>query len=143
MSTPTMLNWLVPGRSGTATVQLVTLVQVRGHSSPLSQMVLTFTGAAPLTYATSLLTWMVEFTMNGEAIFMSTCRMAFCAWESQDLILIEGFSTEKPLATKALYLASSNGPLTAVLRGPFISSCKARKYMRRKVGLLYILAVFG
>src|SRR5258708_38547807 len=48
MSTPTTLNWLVPGCSGTVTVQLVTLVQVRGHSTPLNQMVFTFTGAGPL-----------------------------------------------------------------------------------------------
>src|SRR5260370_14259828 len=121
MSTPTTLNWLVPGRRGTVTVQLVTLVQVRGHSTPLNQTVFTFTGAVPLTYATSLLIWTVGFTANDEATAKSCCRMAFCAWESQDLILVEGFSTEKPFATKALYFASSKGPLPAVLRGPLTS----------------------
>src|SRR5579872_7224521 len=137
MSTPTTLNWLVPGRSGTATVQLVTLVQVTGHSTPLNQTVLTFTGAVPLTCATSLFIVTDGLTVKLEVFSAAICdAMMFCAWESQGLMFELGSSNAKPLATKALYLASSNGPLLAVLRGPLTSSCNARQYIRRKVGLL-------
>src|SRR5712671_1853808 len=52
-----------------------------------------------------------------------------------------GLSTLNPLATKALYLASSNGPLTLTSRGPMISSLRPRQYMRRKVGQENMLLV--
>src|SRR5260221_11987768 len=101
MSTPTTLNWLVPGRSGTATVKLVTLVQVRGHSTPLSQTVFTLPGAVPLTYATSLLTTTVGLTVKLGAFSAAICEaMLLWAWESQGLMLELGSSTIKPLATK-------------------------------------------
>src|SRR5260221_10436670 len=137
MSTPTTLNWLVRGRSGTATVQLVTLVQVRGHSTPLSQTVLTFTGAVPLTEATSLLIITDGLTVKLGAFSAAICEeMLLWAWESQGLMLELGSSTVRPLATKSFYLASSRGPLLFTLSGPLTSSCNARQYIRRNVGLL-------
>src|SRR5882672_7583147 len=131
MSTPTTLKVFVPGLSGILAVQFVTLVQVNGHSAPLSQTVLMATGALPLTRATSLLITTPGFTVK-LAVFSTAIfeAMLSCACVSHDLRLEFGSSTVKPLATKALYLASSKGPLLAIFRGPFTNSCKARQYMR-------------
>src|SRR5271157_2794949 len=52
-STPTILNWLVPGWSGILTIQFVTVVQFTGQGIPLNHSVLTGNGAVPLTVATS------------------------------------------------------------------------------------------
>src|SRR5208283_3576813 len=108
-----------------------------GYATPLIQTVSTFTGAVPVTCATLLPVVTAGLTANDEAFTAASCEaMLVCAWESHGLMLVTGFSTLRPLAVKALYLASSSGPLLATLSGPFTNSCKARQYMRRKVGLL-------
>src|SRR5579883_309153 len=55
-SMPATLSEFVPGFKGTVAVQFVTDVQVKGHSVPLNQIVLTWSGAVPAIRATSLLT---------------------------------------------------------------------------------------
>src|ERR1039457_5958970 len=62
---------------------------------------------------------------------------------NHDLRLVLGFSTDWPFATKALYLASSNGPLLITFSGPAINSCNARQYIRRNTGVENNLAVKG
>src|ERR1035437_342211 len=142
-STPTTLNRLVPGWSGTVARQVVTPVHVTGYSTPLNQIVLIETGAVPVTTATFPLTTGEEFTVNATLVWAAICEaMLVFAWVNQSLIK-EEFWAATPLARKALYLASSKGPLLATFNGPFTSSCKARTYIRRKVGLLKMAAVLG
>ena len=76
-------------------------------------------------------------TVKFVAFTAASCEaMLVCAWESHGSMFAVGFSTLRPFSVKALYLAISNGPLLATLSGPLTSSCNARQYMRRKVGLL-------
>src|ERR1019366_5494217 len=136
-STPARLNWFVPFCSGTRTTQLVSVVHVSGYAAPLIQTVATFTGAVPVTYARLLLTSTLAFTKKFVALTTASCdAMLLCACDSHGSMFAPGFSTFRPLAMKALYLASIKGPLLATLSGPLTSSDNARQYMRRKVGVL-------
>src|ERR1019366_9399038 len=134
--TPTTLNKLVPGWSGTVARQVVTEVQVTGYSMPLNQIVLTATGAFPVTFTTFPLTPGGEFTVNVTEVWAESCEAMLVRAEVSQFLMVEEFWAPRPLATNALYLASSKGPLLAILSGPSTNSCRARKYMRRKAGLL-------
>src|ERR1017187_9794220 len=101
--TPTTLKRLVPGWSGTVARQVVTPVQVTGYSMPLNQIVLTATGAVPVTEATFPLTTGEEFTVNPTVVCAEICEaMLVCADVSQ-LLITEEFWAFTPLATKELY----------------------------------------
>src|ERR1043166_5932625 len=102
-----MLKVLVPGWSGTTMVQVVTLVQVTRHSTPLTQMDLMPTDALPLREARLSLTIAEELTINGERVCEAICCEMLERAEFIQLLIPAGFSTLSPLAVKALYLASS------------------------------------
>src|ERR1019366_5335618 len=143
-STPARLSWFVPVCSGILTTQLVNVVQVSGYAAPLIQTVAIFTGAVPDTYARLLLTSTLAFTEKFVALTTASCApMLLWACDSQGSMFAPGFSTFRPLAMKALYLASIKGPLLATFSGPLTSSCNARQYMRRKVGLLKMAGMSG
>src|ERR1043166_3323317 len=75
--TPTTLNVLLPGCSGTVATQLLTVVHRTNQSAPFTEIVLTSTGAVPLSTPTPLLTVTEEFTVNGDATVASCdCRAA-------------------------------------------------------------------
>src|ERR1035437_4874867 len=101
------------------------------------------TGGVPVTRARPLVI-MAGLTVK-LVVFTAASWEAMLSWAcvSQGLRLVVGFSTESPLAVMALYLASSSGPLWVTSSGPLTSSCKARQYIRRNVGSLYMFCVFG
>src|SRR5205823_890341 len=121
---------------------LLTVVQVSGQAIPFTQTVLIPNGAVPLMSATSLLTRIEPLTVkaagSSAAIWLAILERA-CP---SQVLSPEGLSTLSPSAVKALYFASSQGPLIAGSRGPLTSSLSPRQYMRRKAGQLKMLLVF-
>src|ERR1035441_3174028 len=110
MSAPTIWNWLVPGCSGTAAVQLVRVVQVTGQVWPLNQTAFTSTGATPEKYATLLVTDTLGLTEKAGASTAASCAaMLVWAWPIHGKKPVAGFSTLRPSATNALYLALESG----------------------------------
>src|SRR5690242_7706150 len=115
MSTPTTENALLPFLSGTMIWNPVTLFHVTGYSTPLMSTVLTFTGAVPVRMAvllfrpTGLRLKLDAFSAANWAAILLRAPL------SQPLILVAGFSTNWPFATKVAYLASISGPLLAIL----------------------------
>src|SRR5262245_21115326 len=118
MSTATTLKVLVPGWIGMDTLQVVTLLQVTGHSTPLMRMVLIPTGAEPLRLARLSLTRTEELMRNGARVCEPICTEMLDRAELNQLLIADGFSTLRPLATKVLYLASIKGALLAGFKGP-------------------------
>src|SRR5436305_772449 len=103
---------------------------------PLNQIVFILTGALPVMMARLLFRVTDGLTLKVEVFSAASWEMMLVrAWEIQFLMLT-GFSGLRPLARKVLYLASRSGPVTATFKGPLMSSCSARQYMRRKVGSL-------
>src|SRR5579859_5722622 len=91
-STPTTLNWFVPGLRGTRAVHVVKELQVNGNSTPLNHTVLTCSGAVPLITATSLLRTS-EFIAKGMLLtpwFANVVRIELC------IVPIQLFSPAPP-----------------------------------------------
>src|SRR5437867_2289562 len=132
MSRPATLKKFEPFCNGTRAVQLVTVVQVTDHRTPLIEMVAMPGGAVPVMMAAPLLTVMLPLTLKaGETVASWFCRNAR-RWSNQVLTASGGASgwlshQVMPLATSEAYLASMTGLQFVAAIGPLSAFSMARQ----------------
>src|SRR5438876_5604061 len=130
-----MRSVLKSALSGTFIVQLVTVLQAIGYATSLTRMVLTSTGASPVS-----VTRLFAVVEGALAVKLVVFSAASCERMLERALLIQLFTadgevTVMPLAWNALYLASRRGLMRVLVIGPVAISPNARQYARRKGGL--------